>query len=345
MATGGSSITAAEYNDIVTDITAVLDSYGQSARSSTVTGGSTYGTSDSVESDQMLLLYLDLQSAYVHQTGTISTTVAVPDVGETIGADASEEFNQTTGVKTPQTDGNKMGINDYAQLMIDISNFNPDPSGFPPGNLTPSTGATSSRPGSSTWGGAGEVQKIYHIVTVTFLTTNHRTDYFNAGGEIRFTGSVTGGSGSKTSDWGSLLSAMGTISFDKWNTTASSGTSAGLGEQDLTSSYQQLFIKTGSGVYNDNDYTLEGRSVSSTVLRFRITFNDGDVGTGEDPLFNPETTPIDESVNGTTTSTVTPARPDSSFVYDSTTYTGVDVGAPTVANQVVLTTDYGTPPT
>jgi hypothetical protein len=345
MATGGSSITATEYNDIVTDITALLDSYGQPPRCSLVTGGSTYGTSDSVESDQMALLYLDLQSAYVHQTGTISTTVAVPDVGDTIGSDESEDFNQLTGAKTAQTDGTKMGINDYAQLMIDISNFNPDPGGFPPGNLTPSTGATSSRPGSSTWGGAGEVQKIYHIVTVTFTTPDHRTAYFNAGGEIRFTGSVTGGSGSKTSDWGSLLSAMGTISFDKWNTTASSGTSAGLGEQDLTASYQQLFIKTGSGVYNDNDYTLEGRSVNAFTLRFRITFNDGDVGTGEDPLFNPDTTPIDESVNGTTTSTVTPARPDSTFVYNSVTYRAVDVGAPSVSNVAVLTTDYVTPPT
>lgn len=350
MATGGTSITATEYNDIVSDIDNVLGTanntiaYGQTLRAIPVVGGSIYGTSNSVEADQMLQLYLDLQSAYVHQTGSVSTTIAVPDVGDTIGSDTSENFNQSTGAKTAQTDGDKMGVNDYIALMVDIANFNPDPAGFPSGNLTPSTGATSSRPGSSTWGGAGQIQAIYHVVTVVFASSNARKYYFNAGGEIRFTGSVTGGSGSKTSDWSALLSAMGTVSFDKWNTTGSSGTSAGLGEQDLTSLYQQLFIKTGSGVYADNDYTIEGRSVNATTLRFRITFNDGDTGTGD--LGGPGTgTPIDESVNGTTTSTVTPARPDSSFVYNTVTYTAVDVAAPVVTNQEVLTTDHVTPPT
>jgi hypothetical protein len=339
MVSTGGTIFATDYNNIRTTVSSVLSSlYGTTLISSSVTGGST----TVVSASQLRNLFLDLQAAYVHQIGSINTTIAVPVTGYSIGADTAFSYNQSTGVYSAVTDGTKMGVNDYIAVASDIANFNPEVSGFPVGNLLPGVATTSTR--GTTWGGAGQIQSVYHVVTMTFASATQRNNYFNAGGEVRFTASISGASGAKTTDWAALLSAMGTVRLNKWNVTAASGTSAGLGEQDLTSTYQSLFVKTGSGVYADNDYTIEGRSVSTTQLRFRITFNDGDTGTpgGLPPDFVND--PIDEEVNGTLTSNVQPVRPSSSFVFDAVTYTAVDVAAPTGANQEVLTTNFVSPP-
>lgn len=336
----GSQITASSYNTIRSTLSSVYTTlYGQTMRSSTV------ATSvDRVTSEQMLELFLDAQSTFVHQTGSVSTSIAVPPTGQIVGADLSQTFNQTTGAKATPTDGNVQGFNDYESLINTVSNFDPSVSSFPLTSLTPGTPISSSR--STQWGGAGQIQSIYHVITVTFSSVNAMNFYFNAGGQLRFTASLTGGTGSKDTDWQGLLSAMGTVTFNKYRITASSGTptpagSGGSGFDSLTTTYRQLFIKTGSGVYADNDYTISGL-VSGSTLRFRIEFNDGDVGTNAgNPVGG---TPIDEPVTGTATSTVNTARPNSSFVYNSTPYTAVSLSAPTLATAVALTSDNLTPP-
>lgn len=338
--TTGTSITASSYNSIRSTLSTVYSTqYGQTMRSSAVTT-----SVDSVTSQQMLDLFLDAQGTFVHQVGSISTTIAVPSTGQTVGANQSQTFNQTTGAKATPADGAVQGVNDYESLINTISNFNPSVSGFPITSFTPGTPISSSR--STQWGGVGQVQSVYHVVTVTFPSVNAMNFYFNAGGEIRFTANLTGGSGSKDTDWQGLLSAMGTITFNKFRITASSGTptpvgSGGSGFSSLTTTYRQLFIKAGSGVYADNDYTISGLVTGSTI-RFRIEFNDGDVGTNAgNPVGG---TPIDEPVTGTVTSTVNTGRPNSSFVYNSTTYTAVSLAAPTLATVVALNTDNLTPP-
>lgn len=334
MVSTGGLIFATDYNNIRTTVSSVLASqYGSTLVSSPVAGSS----STVVTAAQLQNLFIDLQATFVHQTATVNNTIAVPSTGFIIGADTAYNYNVSTGQFIAVTDGTKMGINDYIAVATDISNFDPEVSGFPSANLLPVTATSSTR--NTVWGGAGQVQSVYHVVTMTFSSAAQRNFYFNAGGQIRFTASISGASGSKTTDWAALLSAMGTVTLNKYNLTASSGTSAGLGVDDLTTSYQQLFVKTGSGVYADNDYTIEGRSVDATTLRFRIIFNDGDVGEPGDPF-----DPIDEEVNGTLTSNVQPARPSSSFVIGSTTYTAVDIAAPNGANQALLSTDFVSPP-
>jgi hypothetical protein len=133
-----------------------------------------------------------------------------------------------------------------------------------------------------------------------------------------------------------MLSNMGTIKFDKYRNTSNSGT--GTGFNGLTGSYTQLYIKTGSGVYADNDYKIEG-SLTGAVIRFRISFNDGDVGETGVPF-----DPIDESVGGTTNSSVNTFRPDSTFTYAATAYQAVSISAPTIATAVQLTANNATPP-
>lgn len=329
----GDSITAVQYNNVRTSLESVYSTlYGQTMRSSAVAA-----SVNSVTSQQMLNLFLDAQSAYVHQQGTVSSSIAVPPTGQTIGADTSLTFNQSTGAKATPVDGTKQGMNDYTTLITNVSNFNPSTTAFPVGNFTLGTATSSAR--STTWGGTTDpTNSIYHVVTVTFSTATQMSQFFNAGGELRFSSTLTGGTGTKSTDWAALLSAMGTIRFGKYALTASSGTptpvgSGGSGFDSLTATYRQLFIKTGSGLYAGNDYTIEGRTVSSTVLRFRISFDDADPGAV-----------VDESVNGTVTSNVNTFRPDSSFVYNSTTYTAVSIAAPTIATAVAMTTNNATPP-
>lgn len=344
--TGGSSrIQNEDYNNLRSSIASIYEtSWGQTLGSSTVTGGSTVGTSDSVLADQFFALYLDIQRVHVHQAGTVNTTVAVPSAGFTVGADTSFNFNLSTGAKTSVTGGTAMGFNDYENAVTTISNYNPSHKGWPAGSFSPGTATSSTR--TTTWG-ASTPTAIYHIVTVTFSSQAQRNYYFNAGGQITFNASATnvgtGASQVKNQDWADLLSAMGTVYFDTFSTSGSSGTSYSIGHNALTTSYQLLFRKTGSGAYADNYYQIEGRVVSTTQLRFRITLNDGDTGTGD--LGGVGTgTPIDEPVTADITSTVTPLRPDSSFVYNTVTYTACNIAAPTMATAYQLTSNPTTAP-
>jgi len=334
MVTTGQSILASEYNSLRSSVSAILaTSYGQTLISSVVTNtGSPSLSTNKISATQMQDLFLDIQRTFVHQTGAVSTTIAVPITGYNIAADTSQSVNTTTGAKTSVVDGTKMGFNDYNTVVIAISNFDGSVSGWPAGNFTLGTAITSSR--TTSWGGSSDaVQSIYHVLTITFVDANQMNYYFNAGGQIRLSASLTGPSSAKDTDWQGLLSSMGTIIFNKYRITASSGTptpsgSGGSGFDSLTSSYRQLFIKSGSGVYANNEYTIEGRLSATNEIRFRISMNDDYVG----PF-------VDQSVTGTITSTVNTNRPDSSFVYNATTYDAVDIVAPTLATQVALSTN------
>ena len=71
-----------------------------------------------------------------------------------------------------------------------------------------------------------------------------------------------------------MLSAMGTIKMAYTATTASSGTTTSIGNNDLTTSYQTIYTKAGSGAYSTNYYQIQARADNSTTLRFLITFGD-----------------------------------------------------------------------
>lgn len=142
---------------------------------------------------------------------------------------------------------------------------------------------------------------VTHDLTVTFGSAAIRNAFFNAGGSIYFTASRSGGSTTdQNTDWTNMLSAMGTIKMNYTQTTASSGTTTSIGNNDLTSSYQTIFTKAGSGSYSTNYYSIQGRADSSTVLRFLITFGDSHTGRG-----------YFDSVDGTLTSVAGQYRPNS----------------------------------
>jgi hypothetical protein len=333
--TNSDKIQNEDYNQLRTNTSSIyVTQWGQSMRSVDLSN------SDTIEAAQLDIIFKDIQSVHVHQTGSINAALAVPTAGLTIGADTSQSYNQSTGAKGAVTGGAAMGHNDYIGAVTTISNYNPSHLSYPAANFTPSSARSSTR--TATWGigTATQPTTITHIVTATFASVAARNYFFNAGGQIAFSASAsnigTGASQLKNQDWADLLAAMSTVYFDKHSTSASSGTSNTRGSDDLTSSYQTLFTKTGSGNYNDNYWQLQGRNDSSTVIRFRINISDSDAGTGN--IAGPGTeTPIDEPVTADITSNVLSRRPDSSFVYNSVTYTACDLPHPTLTNITLLT--------
>lgn len=315
----GDLITATDFNAIRTDVNSVLGTglsgYGQTPRTTAV------GVTDTVTSDNMQKLYLDLVATRVHQIGSVDTTVAIPVVGDLIAWDVSTDPN-----------GIKKGLSDFISVKNNIAAFDAQSSGFPDANFTVSSASSSSRNGSSSpWGGNALVQSITHVVTFTFSNSSQIEYFFNAGGQIRFSATLASASGAKSVDWANMMSAMGTIIFDKWKTTSlnSSGTGSLIGYNSLSSVYQQVYIKTGSSVYSDNQYIITARKPTSTTIQFTVTFNDGDTGTSL-------TLPIDENVLGTMTSLIQTRNPNSSFTVNLVNYTSVSVNAPTVVTNTNL---------
>ena len=97
-----------------------------------------------------------------------------------------------------------------------------------------------------------------------------------------------------------MLSAMGTIKMNFTQTTASSGSTSSLGMYDLTTSYQTIFEKSGSGAYSTNYYKIQAQAPNSSSIRFLITFGDSHTGRG-----------YFDSVDGTLSSVVGNFRPNS----------------------------------
>lgn len=305
--TDGDSITAAQYNGLQSRINTIMgtgsgtDGYGQALASAQVSAG------DTITAAQFDNLRTDLNKANNHQSGTNSAIGDIA-VGQIIGADASGTDLASLNVTTE-------GFNDYevAVGVIETNKLLIDA-----GNSSAEAATNSSR--TTPWGGGGG-GTVDHVFTVTFADANARRHFFNAGGEIRFSASRSGGSGSKNTDWSNLLTNMGTIKMNHTQTTSTgSGTGSTIGNSDLTGTYQTIFSKSGSGLYAENLYRVRARQDSTSVLRFDIDFQDNDLG--DDQGGAGSTGPVDENVSGTLTSTIQQLRATGSNVSVATpTYT------------------------
>jgi len=107
-----------------------------------------------------------------------------------------------------------------------------------------------------------------------------------------------------------MLSAIGTVQMAYTATTASSGTTTSIGNSDLTTSYQTIYTKAGSGSYSTNFYQIQAKADNSTTLRFLITFGDSHTGRG-----------YFDSVDGTLQSVIGQARPNSGTLPNGYTVT------------------------
>jgi hypothetical protein len=278
----GDEITAARFNLLQGRIATILgigagdSGYGQSLTSSQVSVGA------EIRASNLNAIYTDIVRARVHQIGSVPASIVQVAIGDIIAEDTSTNPN-----------GILKGFTDYENTMSTVESNKFAIAGS---QSTSAVGITSTR--TSVWNSV-----IIHEVSVSFTDANQARYFFNSGGEIRFSANIVGGSGAKTLDWTTILQNMGTIKMNYTDTTTTGlGTDSSIGFYDLTSSYQTIFTRDGTGLYSNNQYKVEAFRATSNVIRFRITFNDGTSGTN------------DEDVNGTLTSTVGLLRATGSFV-------------------------------
>lgn len=281
----GEIITAARYNAMQAKVSQTLGTgsgtygYGQDLSSYPVT------QSNNVTAIHMTNLKNDIIDAYVHQTGSVPTLTTV---------NTDEDITDVVYAQYEVASNNvyigHLNVYEPTQASVEAKLISP--------------------PRTTVWGGNAQPQSVYHEFRVNFDDANHRRYFFNSGGEVRFTATLTGGTGSKYSNWNAMLSAMGTVKFTYGNCTGSSGTSLGLGNYDLTTSYQTVYVKTGSGIYSDNDYSIKAKTNSTgNQVFFLIEFNDGDTGSGSGGFG-----PIDDPVTGTLTSSISQLRATGPYV-------------------------------
>ena len=304
MATGD-IISAARYNFIQGRIAALLGpGSGDKGYNNTVASFSV-PVGNEITAAHMNNLKTDYTSIYVHLFGSLPGGLIAQDVSTRVVSSETglvwDDLYAEYEFYLPNLETNRFAIDpDYAALE--------------------SSGINSTR--ATVWGGTALPQSITHEFTVSFTTTNARRGFFNAGGEIRFSANLTHSLSpsdpdyQKTVDWAAMLTAMQTVKFNYTSTNSynlngtgedvsddvvnGAGTGTSIGNLDLTTSYQTLYTKTGSGVYSDNLYTIQAKLDNDSRIRFLITFNDGDVGVGG----------ADERVNGTLVSSISHLRAD-----------------------------------
>jgi hypothetical protein len=263
-------ITAARINNLQSSISLILGSgSGQNGYGQVVTSVPVTNTGDIATAADMNAIYADILTARVHQVG--AGDIGIAEVVQNLNVVAEDtSFNVSDlGVTTVDPDGFKKGITDFETLMTQVQS---DKASIHTSQAALEPGVASAR--STTWNGL-----IYHEVAVTFSSADARRFFFNTGGELRLTANNTGASTPKGLDWTALCSELGIIKLNSSaTTTTGTGSGTSIGNYDLTSNFQSIYQKVGtgsySGVYAGNLYTIKARSDIDTRIIFRIEFND-----------------------------------------------------------------------
>jgi|TARA_R110000796_G_scaffold180778_1_gene297298 hypothetical protein len=264
------NITAARINNLQSSISLILGTgSGQNGYGQAVTSLPVNNTGDVVEAADMNAIYADILKARVHQVGVGDVGIAEVVQNLNIVAEQTSNFINDQGESLTDPDGFKKGIEDFESLMTQVQT---DKALIHPSQAAIEPGISSTR--SSTWNGL-----IVHEVAVTFSSAAAKRFFFNTGGEIRLSANNTGASTPKGLDWAQLCSQIGIIKFSAETTVSTSGGGGStVGNYDLTTSFQNIYQKIGSGtysaVYAGNIYTVKARSDIDTRIIFRIEFND-----------------------------------------------------------------------
>lgn len=300
------SILATDYNGVQSNVqTALSTYYGQAVASSAISTPVTNQNATKITAVQWQNLYKDLLTAYNHQ-------------------------NASNGTLTYPTSSTTIKYTDYQAYAAMGAGVLSNYTQFNSGYSSAAALCTNTQP-SGTWGQAGS-NTVRNQVKLTFPSAAAVGYFFNSGGRILFSASLTGGqTGVTTKDysWNSMLSHMGTIYFSLNGVgtlpgATTPGNGQGVGSQNLTASNQLIYQKnTENSTYSPNQYDIFV-NLQSNILTFYIEFEDRS-GTATQYT-------IDETVTGVVTSTV-------SMTYASGGPTGytIDVSAylPSVTTNVM----------
>ena len=291
--TSGTQIFAAQYVTIQDKAQSLMGTgsetrgYGQTVQSADVFSG------NAITKAQWDLLRYDIVNIRVHQTGTLPN-IATIAVGDPIGYGAS----------SPNTNYDSLlEIATSNRFFIDASQS----------VVTAKTSATSA------WS-----TSLTATLTITFSNSNEARYFFNSGGKVRFTTSLTGGTVTpQYTAWVNILNSIGTRSFG-------ADTDPFVSYYTLTNTFQTYYTSFASSPYSNNSYILEARTDvannntgTATQLFLRVTladtYVDPDVASGA-------SFPPTDSVNGTLTIAVSELKaagslqPSGSFAITSPTY-------------------------
>jgi len=243
------------------------------------TGSSNYGYGNAISSlqksqgDKITIsdwanLRLDLYNAAYHQGSTIAPTAI----------DANTKISTTivnTYISAANTiDTNRFLIAEYSDESL----------------------LTNSR--TTTWNAT-----VTHAFYIDFGNHDNARYFFNSGSSLKFSASISGYSNSQGTSWNTMLSSIGTIYFNYNSITASAGTAtSSFGFYNLTGSYQQAYIISGSGLYSSNDYKIRMSYDGAGKIYVIIDFEDLHTNTWTD------------LVDGTLTSIVSMRRASGSHI-------------------------------
>lgn len=136
---------------------------------------------------------------------------------------------------------------------------------------------------TTTWNGTINME-----FTVTFTNADQRRYYFNSGGTINIESAMSSLVTSKDTDWRDMITNPGQIKLGYNYTTVTGSTTgvtlASFGNDGITTSFQTIFEKGGNAsVYAENRYRVSVKQDSSTVLRFKVEYEDNDTGDRPSP--------------------------------------------------------------
>ena len=281
-----------DYNDIRNKVIAVLGTgtanygYGQPIRSSAVS------ESDKVTINEWGNLYYDITNCYIHQTGSAPPSASSAVEGATVSYGSAVPNYQ---------------YNDFANTLT-TNRF--DVAGSQ--TYTQAVGTT-----SQTWPGIyGSYwnSTIKCTVTATWPSANAARYWFNSGGEIRFSSSLTGSTANaQTIGWSTLLTSSGTKAFGGNKPGTGTVPADNQNFYRLTNSYSVWTSNYNSGAYSANYWKISARSNvlnnstgTATQIEFLVEWIDGYVDPGPAVPENPA--PGDE-VYGTMNLSVSTLEP------------------------------------
>lgn len=162
-----------------------------------------------------------------------------------------------SGVGTDVTTSTTIQASTWNNLMLNIQDCWNDR--FGPASRTASTDGSTNR--TSAW-----TNTLTQETSWTFASEGACRAFFNGGGAVGMSASRSGGSShDQNTQWTNKLSAVSDV-FLYYNTTsASAGTSAGIGFYELTTSYQQILIYYGGSSPYTSDYIQVNAKVNSTT--------------------------------------------------------------------------------
>jgi hypothetical protein len=309
-------ILASRYNDLLNFISAIMgDSvltpvnatsgptvgYGQTLNATPVDA-----TTSKITAQQYEEIYIDLVRARVHQVGAASFTIDPFVVGDYDTNGLSTDKVEEVYIQTLE--------NLMAQIVVDKDLVDLGT------ELGLDVGGASTRLESisGSWNG-----QLFHIFDMEFTNAAHRRHFFNAGGEIRITPSMTyGGADLKSAEWLAQINSIGAVSIQDNATINRNGVGSGtlIGNYQLTGTYSTLYEAFNTSSYTDNVYRVQALSLNDSTIRIRCVFEDSD---------SPLPPGIDEDVFGDITNTAESAPPEGSVNINGTDYDTVVVASPT----------------